>query len=102
MNLEEVVKRELRDVKYYYSRKEFFDECFKQTGNTEVFSIVQKYNKYICGAKAKLYDLYCCIYLQYKTQEAVAIELGVTHEYVRKTHKALLEYFCECIENERR
>ncbi len=102
MNLEEVVKRELRELKYYYSRKANIDELFKETGATEILSIVQRYNNYIRAASARLYDLYGCLYLQNKTQESIAIELGYTQEYVRRIHRELMIYFCGCIERERR
>ncbi len=102
VNLEEAVRRELRELKYYYSRKANMDELFKETGATEILSIVQKYNNYIRAASARLYDLYGCLYLQNKTQTATAIELGYTQEYVRKANKELMTYFCGCIERERR
>lgn len=101
MTLEKVVKRDLKDVQYYYLRKGNIAEFVKETGAPHVLSLVEKYNGYIRAASARVYDLYGCLYIQNKTQEAVAIELGCSDEFVRKIHKDMLEYFCECIEKDK-
>ncbi len=100
MNSVEAVKKELRDVKYYYLRKKSMDRFFGETGDSQVIALVKKYSNYIRNAPIRLYDLYCCMYLQNKTQEGVGIEFGYTQEYVRQIHRKLLDYFCECIEKE--
>ena len=100
MNSEGIVRRELKELRYYYSRKSNMDELFHETGETEVVSIAKRYNEYIKGATARLYDLYGCLYLQNKTQDSVAIELGYTQEYIRRLHNRLVAYFCECLKNE--
>ena len=98
MKTEEIVKRDLRELKYYYSRKSNMDELIKTTGTAEILSKVQKYNNYILAASAKMYDVYGCLYIQNKTQKSVAMELGYTQEYVRRVQKKLITYFSECID----
>ncbi len=98
MTLEQVVKKNLKDVQYYYLRKSNIEELFKETGATEILSLIEKYNGYIRGASARVYDIYGCLYIQNKTQEAVAIELGFSEEFVRKIHREMLDYLCECVE----
>ena len=43
----EKVKRELRELRYYYSRKEQIDALFRETGDTRIPAIVRKYNNAI-------------------------------------------------------
>ncbi len=100
MTLEKTVKKDLKDVQYYYLRKSNIEELFRETGTTEILSLVEKYNGYIRAASARVYDIYGCLYIQNKTQEAVAIELGFSEEFVRKIHREMLEYLCECVKKE--
>ncbi len=89
----EKVKRELRELRYYYSRKEQMDALFRETGETRIPAIVRKYNNAIRLAPVQLYDLYGCLYIRNQTQEAAAIELNYSIEYVRRLNKALLQFF---------
>lgn len=100
MNSEGIVRRELKELRYYYSRKSNMDKLFHETGETEVVSMVKRYNEYIKSAPVRMYDLYGCLYLQNKTQEAVAIELGYTQEYIRRLHNKLMAFLCECLKKE--
>ncbi len=102
MTTEEIVKKELKELKYYYSRKENMDELLQATGTISILTLIEKYNKFIVVAPIRIYDLYGCLYIQNKTQEAVAIEWGYAQDSVRKFHRELIKFFVECIENERR
>lgn len=89
----EKVKSDLHEIQYYYSRKQNIDELFHLIGKTELLDIVAKYNTAICHASAKLFDLYGCLYVQNKTQEAVADEMRYSPEYIRRLSKDLTEFF---------
>lgn len=93
----EKVKRELRDLRYYYSRREKMDALFRETGETRIPSIVQRYNNAVRLAPVQLYDLYGCLYIRNQTQEAAAIELNYSVEYVRRLSKELLRFFARQI-----
>jgi len=89
----EQIKRELKEVRYYFLRKDNMDELFRQIGQTGLWKLAQKYNNTIRSAPARLYDLYGCLYVQNKTQEAVSQELGYSPEYIRKFVKELFVFF---------
>lgn len=89
----EQIKNELKEVRYYISRRDNLDKLFRQIGQTNLWNLTQKYNNAIRSAPARLYDLYGCLYVQNKTQEAVSQELGYSPEYVRKFVKELFLFF---------
>ena len=39
------IREDLKDIRYYYARKEMFDEAFKCTGENAVVEKVQVYNE---------------------------------------------------------
>ena len=88
----EKIKEDLRELKYYYSRKSNMEKLFFETGKTDIPVLAEKYNCVIRTAPARLYDLYGCLYIQNKTQEAVAMELCYTPEYIRRLKKELIDF----------
>ena len=89
----ERIKSELKELKYYYSRKEQMDNLFQSIGTTDLPMLLKKYNNAIRTAPARLFDLYGCLYLQDKTQESIATELCYSPEYIRRLTKELFEFF---------
>lgn len=89
----ESVKGDLRDIRYYYSRKKELDEAAISLGSLPVRRTLERYNLAIRQAPLKLYDLYSCLYLRGQTQEAVAMELGYTPQYIRKLVNELIAFF---------
>jgi hypothetical protein len=89
----EKVKKDLRELRYYFSRKKNMDVLFQSIGLTDLPELAQKYNNVIRTASARLFDLYGCLYIQNKTQEGVANELNYSPEYIRRLTKELFEFF---------
>lgn len=84
------IREDLREVRYYYTRKELFDETFKSISTNVILEKVYRYNEAIRSAPVRLYDLYVCLYTKNYTQAALAIELDYTTEYIQMLHKKLL------------
>ena len=57
------IRRELRDIRYYYSKKNMFDAAFKETGGNNITELVEKYNLSIKEASPQLYDIYISLYM---------------------------------------
>ncbi len=49
------VREELREIRYYYSHRELFDEAGKMTGVHELVGRVQRYNEAMCSAPPRLW-----------------------------------------------
>ena len=86
----DIIRKELKDVRYYYSRKEIFDLDISYLGANDVLEKVKKYNTAIQSAPPRLYDLYICLYIRNYTQGSLSLELGYTAEYIQMLHKKLL------------
>ena len=94
----ETVKRDLCDIRYYYSRKAELDATEKVLGPLAVRRTAAKYNCAVKGAPLRLYDLYASLYVEKKKKKAVALELGYTPQYIRKLIAGLVAYFQKNIE----
>lgn len=84
------IREDLKEVRYYYVRKELFDETFKSISTNVILEKVYRYNDAIRDAPVRLYDLYVCLYTRNYTQESLAVELHYTPEYIQMLHKKLL------------
>lgn len=95
--LSEQVKNELREVRYYFSRKTNMDALSKDAGVSISKVLADKYVNAIKSAPARLYDLFGCLYIQNKTQEVVASELCYSEEHIRRLIRDLINYFANKI-----
>lgn len=78
----EAIREDLRNIRYYYSRKEQMSATAKIVGESNVLKTVNEYNEIVCQAPPKLYELYFCMYVENKTQESAAEEFGYAREHV--------------------
>lgn len=90
-----VIREDLKEIKYYYSRKDFFNESIPVVGASSVLKKVEMYNEAICMAPPRLYDLYVSIYFNNETQDSMARKLGYSVEYMSVLHTQLVNYFMQ-------
>ena len=88
----ERVRRDLKDIRYYYARKAILDSVKGDVGINKVRSMVDRYNKIILNAPLYLFDLYVCLYVKGYTQDKMAVELNVSSQYVHLQNKKLVEF----------
>ena len=88
----ERVRRDLKDIRYYYARKSILDSVKGDVGINKVRSMVDRYNKMILNAPLYLFDLYVCLYVKGYTQDKLAVELNVSSQYVHSQNKKLVEF----------
>lgn len=86
------IREDLKDIRYYYMRKDVFDKGFSTTGENIIIQKVHKYNNAIKQASPKLYDLYVSLYIECHTQESLSDKLGFTPEYIQMLNKKLLKF----------
>ncbi len=96
----EIIRKDLKDIRYYYSRRRIFEEATKIVGDNGVLAKVEKYNNAIKHAPPKLYDLYVCLYIKNYTQEGLSIELNYTPEYIQMQNKKLLLFLQNALKKE--
>lgn len=91
MNLDEI-RKELKEVRYYYARRAVFDKALREVGNKSIMDLVNKYNNAVNTAPPKIHDIYISLYVNYYTQEKLSEELNYSPDYVRKLNKELLKF----------
>lgn len=89
----EQIKSDLREIRYYYLRKEKLDDASYSIGSIPIKELLENYNCVIREAPLKLYDLYACLYIRGQTQEDLASELAYSPQYLRKLISQLYSYF---------
>lgn len=86
------IREDLKDIRYYHSRKELLDKAIQLSGKSEILRKIDIYNNAMLYAPPKLLDVYYSLYFQNHTQESLAAELGFTIDYIFKLHKQLLKF----------
>lgn len=87
------IKKDLKDIRYYFSRKELFEKALLDVGANEVLEKIKIYNDVVRSASPKLYDIYVSLYLSNLTQENLSEILGYTSEHISRLNSQLLNFF---------
>jgi len=95
----ENIREDLKNIRYYYSRKEIFEKASVSVGQNATFEIAQQYNEAICSAPPRLYDLYVSLYLQNNTQDSLSDKLGYTTEHISRLNGQLVRFLQKQFEN---
>lgn len=97
---EKVIRDDLSEIKYYYSRQKELDGYMSEGLPSNVLNIVQRYANLIQKAPIRLYHVYVGLYVKGWTQENVALEMNYTLNYVQSLSGQLLQFFRETINKE--
>ena len=89
------VRKELKDVKIFYARKDFIDDFVDNNVIVRIKENVQKYDTLILCAPEKLFNVYVALYRENLKQFSYSKKTGFSENYVQKLHKELLDYFCD-------
>ncbi|MFR6056183.1 MAG: hypothetical protein ACLUHK_06330 [Eubacteriales bacterium] len=94
------IREDLKEIRYYYSRKEMFDEHSGNIAPNAVLDKVRKYNEAVKTAPPQLYDVYICLYVKNYTQEGMGDELGYTLQHINVLNKRLLLFLQSVLQDE--
>lgn len=88
----DTIRKELKEVRYYYANREMFDQAAKDVGENEIIKTVNRYNAAVQKAPVKLYALYIGLYVGNRTQEALAQDMNFSPDYIYRQHRKLLRF----------
>ena len=71
------IRDDLKDIRYYYSRKEAFEQGFRVVGSNDIVGKAKRYNTVMQSAPTRLYDIYVGLYARNLTQEALSVDNAV-------------------------
>ena len=96
----ETIRRDLREIRHYCTRKKVIDEAGERIGNNTVLDTLTKYNAAIRTAPLRLYEIYAGLYIDGCTQEQYAESVGYTPEYIQSLNTKLVKYFQSAIDKQ--
>ena len=88
MTLNEI-RQQLKTIRLYYTNKARFSAAFDTLPHT-VKELADKYAAMVSTAPLDLYFIYYELYIKGLTQEAAAVDLNYSTEYIRQKNKRLL------------
>lgn len=89
------IKEDLKDIKFYYSKQQDIEKAAKVVGPCEMQEKVERYNKAVCKAPAKLYSLYIALYVNNNTQLVVSRDWDYSPDYIRHLNDKLCAFLLE-------
>ena len=96
MTIQEI-RQDLRDIRYYYSKKEQFDRASNIILPKALLEKIERYQKAMLNAPARLLDLYISLYVQNRSQAALAYEWNYSNDYIKQQNKQLCDYLLEAL-----
>ena len=94
------VRNDLKEIKFYNVRRNAFEKALDFVGENQITKKISAYNKAICAAPPKLYDLYVSLYLNNNLQDTYSNSLGYTTEYISRQNTKLIKFFQQNIKEE--
>ena len=88
MTLNEI-RQQLKTIRLYYTNKARFSAAFDTLPHS-VTELVNRYAAMVNTAPLDLYLIYYELYVKGLTQEATAVDLNYSTEYIRQKNKRLL------------
>lgn len=91
MTRQEIMK-DLREIRYYYSRKKGFDELKNEIESNIIAEKVQRYNDAVKRAPIRIYDVYVELYIRNNTQESLADKWRYSTQTIKRLNGKLYDY----------
>jgi hypothetical protein len=93
----ETIRKDLMEIRLYYSQQKQFEECAKVIPSVAA-ELAKAYNESVAKAPGRLYLVYMSLYVNNNTQETVAYDWGKSVDYIAILNKQLCQYFQEHLE----
>lgn len=88
------VKKELKEVRYYYKMKHVFDRNSKEIYPRNIMWLIKKYVTAMEEiTDTKMYIIFTELYVNDTTQTDLADAWGVTRDYIKQMNKELTDFF---------
>lgn len=86
------IRKDLRDIKFYYSYRKDLLEAVKIIYENELVYKIDLYNKIMAKAPIKLYHLYYGLFILGYTQKAFSDKMCYSVEYISMLNSMLIAY----------
>ena len=89
------IRKDLKEIRYYYSKKEELDCALNTVENSAIQSLVEKYNKIMKLAGIRLYSVYVNLYVHNQTQSSMAKSENLSLQYVKEMNRELIHFLAD-------
>lgn len=96
------IRQDLKEIRYYYGMSELFKTSAKIIPPQSILEKVEKYNKAISSAPAKLYAVYVGLYINNNTQSVLAEDWGFCDEYIKQLNNRLCDFLKKYFESQKK
>lgn len=86
------IRADLKEIRYYYSMRDLIDKSAREVKPIVLLNKVARYSKAMENAPARLYVVYVSLYMNNKSQPALALSWGFSEEYIRELNVKLIDY----------
>ena len=93
----EQIKKDLIEIRYYYSKQRDFDSAAKTVGQCSIIEKVERYNNAVRKAPAQLYDIYAALYVYNNTQLAVSLDWDCSLDCIKRANSKLCNFLLEAL-----
>ncbi len=94
------IREDLKEIRYYYGMSDLFKAGSKLIPPQAIVEKVERYNKAMSTAPAKLYALYVGLYVHNNTQAVLAEDWGYTDEYIKQLNNKLCSFMKQYFEKQ--
>ncbi len=94
------IREDLKEIRYYYGMQDLFKSGSKLIPPQYILDKVEKYNKAISVAPAKLYAVYVGLYVNNNTQAVLAEDWGFSDEYIKQLNNKLCDFLRKQFESQ--
>lgn len=91
------VREDLREIRYYYSRRKLFDTSSTKIVQSSVLDKITKYNMALKNAPAYQYGLYVALYVQNNTQKSLSHNWNCSVDNIKHLNKLLCNYLLSVV-----
>ena len=89
------VQGDLREIRYYHSKRDMFESASKCIIESGILEKVNRYNRAMINAPPRLYEFYYARYVQNTTQAALAVKWQCSLSHIKQLEKRLCSYLVQ-------
>ena len=93
------VRSDLKEIRYYYSKRDMFESASKKIIESGIVEKVSRYNRAMTNAPPRLYEAYYFLYVSCLTQTELSEKYQCSLSFVKRLNGQLCSYLAEKIEN---
>ena len=86
---------DLKEIRYYYAKKDIFESASRCIIESGIVEKVSRYNRAMANAPPRLYEVYYCLYVSCLTQAQLADKLQCSPSRIKRRNSQLCTYLVQ-------